>query len=399
MYYREKYCKAVLEARNHHRLILLSGIRFSGKKETLGEIARRLRQDKPPVRIVHIHEGSQCPNGTALLQEARSLGVGASALLIDCADSIESLIPALSRILETTGASIVLTGTRTSRLESALSENFPKECAVIRMRPFTYAEFLFSGNLSDTRETYERYLDLGGMTEALFPQSLASGELLPLVADSLILRDIIENNPVRNAAHIRALLELIAANPGQSLSARDISRHFSSRSLTISPQSALDYLVLCGKSRIVESIPLFDILKGRELDTSRVWYFADTGLMDVFVPDRSRAVREGKIETLVYLTLADEGWTIRRGRMERGSGMREDITFVCEREGKKAYIQYIPPSAGMSRMKQASKALLSVRDAWPKIIVGMNETSQSDSGLWNISERELILHGLTLLEI
>lgn len=213
-------------------------------------------------------------------------------------------------------------------------------------------------------------------------------------ADSFILTEILEPNSLRNPSHIRKLLEILCQSTGETLPAREVSTAFASERITISPQAALDYLAACQYSGIVISIPVWDISRKKLLDTGGVWYFSNTGLRQAFAKTQGRTDYDRIQETLVCMYLIHMGWTVYHGRIDAGKGEKDIITFVCEKNGKRIYLQMIGTETSESIRSRKRKALLRIRDAWPKYLIeGENEGSSSD-GIRSLHMRTLLTSGI-----
>jgi len=342
-----------------------------------------------------------CPGRAGLCRKAadrRSEGPGGrpSALFIDNADRIDGLAEALSGILRKYTVTVFLTGGSTPALESALVPAFSPAIAVVRVFPFSYREFLEAVGETDSRRMLELYCRSGGLPEGL---ALPSGDPAAVSlrisrANSFLLTEIIERASVRNPKHIRLLLELAASHTGEALPARQVCEAFAPGRVTISPQAVIDYLSLCRESGMLCSVPVLDIHRKKILDSGNVWYFGDAGLRSPFVRFPGPGEQDRARENLVYLQLAGEGWTVYRGRVALDSASREDISFVCEKEGKRIYLQMMGSSVTAAERIRRHAALLAVRDAWPKFVVDAENEGIDGAGVRTVFLRDLLRDGI-----
>lgn len=392
---REQYRKRIIDARAASRIILLTGLRGAGKSTLLAETARALREERPPLRILQTGAHDEIETGRDLLEHTRGLGVGPSALFIDNADRIAGAGEALAEIIENYEVTVFITGRRTAGVERALRETFaPAVLSVIRINPLGYGDFLSAWGLADSRAALDLYCRAGGLPRSLIvdPASPDAREFTRALADSFLLTEIIESAAIRNPAQFRALLSVVARSAGESLSARQICAAFAAERVTISPQAALDYLALCAESGILAPVRIFDIRARRDIDSASAWYFGDAGLRSAFVPRDTAADLARAEENLAWLRLVDDGWTVRRGRIASGS-FREDVTFVCDRADRRAYVQIIANAATAGERERKRAALLSIRDAWPRYLAAPDSLDASD-GIRELHIRDLLLNGL-----
>lgn len=399
---RVKFLDAMRELRKNHRVILITGFSGSGKSSLLAAVAREIRNEKPPVRIVQTGSGGAPLTGEQLQSDARALGAGVSALFVDNAETVEELGALLLEIILKYQTTVFVTGKNTVPLEAKLGSAPRLEMAILRVGPFSYGEFLAFHGLPDSRKSFELYARTGGLPETgiTTPESTEMASFLEYRANSFLLVGIIERRQVRNPGHLRKLLELVALSTGEALPARTVCEAFAADRMTISPQAVLDYFGFCRESGILVPVPVYDINRKKALDTGNVWYFADNGLRSAFLGNQEYSGRQGSaemdraVENLVFLHLSEAGWNIAQGRVECGRQTREKISFVCEKDGKKLYVQTSGNSATAGDRLRKRLALLAVRDAWPKYIIDADSEGLTEEGIRQVYVREFLLAGL-----
>lgn len=373
-------------------VILLAGLRGSGKSLLLATLVRNLRGEKPPVRIVRLDGESGVENGRQLLEAARALGVGPSALCIDNADGIEDLDSTIGKIVRNYTVTVFITGRKTVLLERMLRETFGTGLGVVRITPFSYREFLEAFDKKDSRRSLEQYSRTGGLpttglsgygpsvTGLPEPETEGMGAFLEMRANSFILTEIVEEHAIRNPAHLRLLLKLVARSAGEVLSARTVAGALSAQRTTISPQAVLDYLDFCREAGLLFSLSVLDLDRKKPVDAGLAWYFADVGLRTAFVTRESPANFDHALENLAVIHLVSEGWTVFRGRVDIDSRTKAAISFVCERNDKRMYVQMTGNEDSYGEKLRKRGALLAVRDAWPKYIVDAEGAPADGSG-------------------
>jgi len=340
--------------------------------------------------------------GRDLLRAAHALGAGPSVLILDDAERIDGLGPALAEIVKNYAVTAFVAGRRSGRLRAALEPVLAAQggFATVPIPPLSYAEFLRAWSLQDQRVSMELYAACGGLPQSLVidPRSPDAATFSLLRANSFILTEIIEPASVRNPAQFRALLALVARSGGEALSARAISDAFAADRSTLSPQAALDYLSLCEESGILVRTQTLDLAKGRTIEGADGWYFADSGLRSAFAGTFAKPARAEPARTdlaraedaLAFLRLVDDGWTVRRGRVGSGKRAKEEIRFVCDRDGKRAYVQLVPPTAQAAERLRRHEALLAVRDAWPRYLIGSDSGDNTADGVRTLTVRALV---------
>lgn len=384
--------KRVLESRKTHRIILIGGLPGTGTQEFLASVTHELKSEKPPVRIVFFHHDDT--TGTRdILQQARALGVGPSVFVMENADKVSGLAEALDRIVSEYSATVFITARHEKVLETELRPIFGKLLNVLRLPPLSYPEFLEAVNLRDSMQSLELYAENGGLIHhaLLPPDSPDRFTLLRFRAHSFILEEIIERYTVRNPRALRELLRFVARHSGESFSSRQIQEAFASRHITISPQAVLDYLGYCAESGILVPVPVYDLNRKKTLDSGMSWYFGDSGLRCAFTDREHPGAFDRAIANLLFLYLVDSGWDVQQGRILRSNGNRDDISLICNRAGERLYFQIAGSTATAEELLRRRSALLSIRDGWPKYMIGAYGGEKPADGIRYLSARDLLM--------
>lgn len=397
---RTKYLERIADVRKTHRIILLTGLHGSGKTDVLDAASRMLKEEKPPLRILHISPDENVTSGQELLSAAKALGARNSALFLDNADFIADLPEALSEILANYATTIFITGRNANILETVLSPIFgqtgTRELAIIRIGALSYTDFLYAWDIPESRESLDLYCRTGGLPQSMMidPRSPDARTFSFIRADAFILTELVEPAAIRNPGHLRKLLALAARSIGETLPARQVCAAFAAERITISPQAALDYLSLCAGSGILIPVPVLDLDKKKILDSANIWYFGDTGLRSAFIQRETPANLARAKENLAFLRLVDDGWTVFHGRVGYGKQLKEDVSFVCERNGKRVYVQIINSVATSGERLRKREALLAIHDVWPRYLVDPDPNEEDKDGIIMLDIRELLVSGI-----
>lgn len=400
---REKYLIKALEWGKTRQIVLLSGLRGSGKTSLLTDIARSLRRDKPPVRVVEVRGGETITSDIELLDAAHALGAGVSALIVDNAELIDNLLSALREIHKKYKTTVYLSGQKTVILEDLVDQCTSLSCEILRIHPFSYKEFLEHQTLPESRSSFMHYLSCGGLPQSLILPCTSehSFTVRRISADSFLLGNIIERFSVRNPFVMRLLLEKMVKTQGAQISTRTISESFAARRITVSNQTVIEYLEYCRLSGLLEQVPVIDCKTGKIIEAGSSWYFMDNGLRSAFASgvntadiSLKKADTEKAFENALYIRLLDEGYSVVKGRAAKGKDFLEYISFVCTKNNKKIYLQISPFAAGASAQIRKRQALLAVRDAWPKYLIGEEDESVQGDGIISLSVRKILYEGI-----
>ncbi|HUX20656.1 MAG TPA: ATP-binding protein [Spirochaetia bacterium] len=376
------------------RLIkILTGQRRVGKSSILRNLVSIYGEEQPEIRLVFIDkelsEWDRIHDAASLEQAASSKGGERVALFIDEAQEIPGFERAI-RSLATDGLhDIWVTGSNARLLSGDIATLFAGRTATLRIRALDYGEFLRFHAREDSDESLALYLRYGGLP---FLRNLrladeTAFEYLHGVFDAIVLKDLVQRHGVRNPAILARIVEFLADTIGSPVSARNVANYLKSKGIDASPQTILDYFGHLTDAYGINRVRAEDLQGKRLLESGDKYYFEDLGLRSVARGFDQRDI--GKIvENAVYLKLAAEGWEINSGR----AGDRE-IDFVCERAGKRIYVQatYLVPD-GPTRVREFG-SLLALRDAWPRFVVSMDPIRADQEGVRHLSLREFLLHG------
>lgn len=388
---RPRYLERVKPFAGTALIKLITGQRRVGKSCILRLLAERLKEERPDMPVVYIDkelsrwEGVR--SGAELEAEAQAaLGSGKVALFIDEAQEIPGFDKALRSLAAEGRHDIYVTGSNSQLLSGEIASLFAGRTATLRVHPLSYDEFLTFHGRADSDDSLGLYLRYGGLP---FLRNLALEddtvlEYLGGVFDSIVLKDIVQRHGVRNPAILSRLVEFLADSIGSPTSARNMANYLKSRGVEVSPQSVLDYLSHLEESFVLRRVKPEDLAGKRILEGGDKYYFEDLGLRTAVRGFSQREIVK-VVENAVFLRLELDGWTVRSGRV----GARE-IDFVCDKGGERIYVQASYLLADEATREREFGALLSIEDAWPKLVVSMDPLLADERGVRHLSLRRFL---------
>jgi uncharacterized protein len=131
---------------------------------------------------------------------------------------------------------IYLTGSNSYMLSSELATLLSGRYVEIKMLPLSFKEFLdFSTIKTDASQTviekqFDRFFRYGGLPAvALYDEDeTLTNELLIGIYNTVVMKDIIQKNNVRDPALLDSLIRFLAANVGNIVSSKKISDYLTS---------------------------------------------------------------------------------------------------------------------------------------------------------------------------
>ncbi len=395
----------IAEALNSSKITVITGLPGSGKSACLQKIMLLLRDRQPPVKILYINpEESRWTHITGYSELAASLkgfGIGSSALFIDNADRISGFEEALIPLAEETSLKIFISGKNSGLILKKVQKLSLREVQEIRIHPMDYHSFLKYRKTRHSITALHAFLCTGGLPRILAFPGADSLDYLEKCTDSILLNEIIEPVRVRDPRQYRSFLQAMTYYSGQAVSTRMICRWFEQRQMTVSPQTVLDFLTISEEANLLISIPVRNIAEKKNVQGSRVWYFADVGIRSVCGKygvrktgaDEDENERNRALENAVFLLLVDCGFQVSRGRLETAKkNTSSQLTFLCHKNNIFTYLQFCASSFPDSTRYSLKNTLLGIQDGWEKILVDTDSLPVDGDGIRTVSFADLKAH-------
>ncbi len=340
--------------------------------QIMDEIARQ----GPETSILYInkelHDFWDLRTGEDLYRYARAhkKNDGMTALLIDEIQEIEHFEDPLRSLLAEGGWDIYCTGSNAELLSGELATYLAGRHIEIEIHPLSYREFLQFHKLENTVESLNNYLRFGGLpylasiglTEAVVLEYLKN------VQSSILLKDVVAREKIRQIDFLETLLEYLADNVGNLFSATSISKYLKSQRISVPVPTILSYLRALERAFIIRKARRTDIRGMKIFEVGEKYYFEDLGLRNILLGSMGPTEIGKLIENAVYLHLIERGFRVTIGWLDG-----YEIDFVAEKNDKKIYVQAAYLIVNEDTKKREYGNLERVDDNYPKYVVSMDE--------------------------
>jgi uncharacterized protein len=378
---------------------VLTGQRRVGKSYILYQLMDEIAKREPKTHIVYInkelHEFRELRDGDELYRyvSARLKVDAPNALFIDEIQEIKGFEHALRSLLAEGRCDIFCTGSNAELLSGDLATQLAGRHIEIQVHPLSYAEFLRFHGLESSTDSLASYLRFGGLPylSAIGLDEAVALEYLDNVHASILLRDVVAREKIRNVEFLETLLEYVAENVGNLFSANNISKYLKSQRIAMPVPTILSYLAALQRAFIIRRARRADIKGMRLFEVGDKYYFEDLGLRNE-ARGRAGPLEQGRlVENAVYLRLVERGFEVRVGWLD---GL--EIDFVAEKAGRKIYVQaaYLIPDEATAAREFGN--LERIDDNYPKYVVAMDETiGETDvRGIRQLKLRDFLLMDL-----
>lgn len=288
---------------------------------------------------------------------------------------------------------ILITGSNSQMLSSELSTLIGGRYQEINIQSLCYTEFLVFHNLEDSDESLWKYINYGGLP-GLIQVGIDNDEFIweyiNGVFHTVVLKDIVERQSVRNLTFLNRLLRYFADTIGKLTSINNISRFMKSQGVDIAVKSISSYLSYYKDAYLLSTVERFDIHGKRILESNEKIYFGDLGLRNFISGGEREGDIEKVIENIVYLQLTRMGYNITVGQLKAG-----EVDFVCTKPNERIYVQVSYLIATKETEEREFGALSSINDNYPKYVISMTPLiKRSDKdGIIHIGLRNFLKNG------
>ena len=165
-------------------------------------------------------------------------------LFIDEVQEIASFERSLRSLLAKNTCDIYCTGSNANMLSGELATHLSGRYVTFHIHSLNYQEFLQFHGLENSFESMLKYLKYGGMPflANLGLEDDTPFEYLRNVYSTILLKDVVARENIRNVSFLENLVAYLADNIGSLFSANNISKYLKSQKVGISPQLTINYL-------------------------------------------------------------------------------------------------------------------------------------------------------------
>jgi len=258
-------------------------------------------------------------------------------------------------------ADIYITGSNSRLLSGELATYIAGRYVSFVVYPFSLAEFKMAGE----NYTFDDYMQYGGMPflSSINFEPEMSKNYLQDVFNSVVLKDIVKRNKIRDVDLLERIISYALANVGKSFSATSISKFFKDERRTVAPETILNYLKACEEAYLLYRLKSQDINGKKMLRVNEKYYVVDHGLREAVVGSNLHST-ELILENIVGLELLRRGYKVCVGRVGE-----MEIDFVGEKDGDKLYVQVCYKLDCESTIVREFGSLLEVKDNYPKLVL------------------------------
>lgn len=396
---RKPYLDKIEQAFGKDTIIVLVGQRRIGKSYLL----RQLRDEKAKDgsnNIIFVDKEKKDFDAirdyrdlNAFIDEHRVEGK-TNYILVDEIQDIEEFERTVRSYREEPDTEIVITGSNSLMLSSELTTLIGGRYKEIYIQALSYNEFLTFHQLPDNDESLSEYINLGGLPglQKIGLDENDAREYQQDVLNTVLLKDVIMRNNIRNPVFLENLVRFLADNTGKIISANSISKFMRGQGQKITSTAVINYIKALCETYVIHKVSRYDIHGKRLFETNDKYYFEDNGIRNCLGGGNREGDIEKVMENVVYNHLVRLGYEVTVGQLQAS-----EIDFVCSKPtGERVYVQVAYIIADDATRQREFGNLRAINDNYPKYVISMTPlvNRNDDNGIIHLNLRKFLTEGL-----
>lgn len=315
-------------------------------------------------------------------------------ILVDEIQDIEEFEKSVRSYYEEPDIELVVTGSNSKMLSSDLSSIIGGRYKEIYIQALSYEEFMLFHRLADSDDTLAKYIQFGGLP-GLVKMGLDEQDAREYQTDvyhTVLLKDVIMRNKIRNVPFLENLVRFLADNTGKIISANSIAKYMKSQGESVTSTVIINYTKFLCDAYLLHKVNRYDIHGKKLFESNDKFYFEDNGLRNTLAGGSREGDIEKVIENIIYNHLIRLGYEVTVGQLQAG-----EIDFVCNKpEGQRIYVQASYIIGEEATREREFGNLRAIKDNYPKYVISMTPlVGRLDSdGITHLQLRRFLTEGL-----
>lgn len=315
-------------------------------------------------------------------------------ILIDEVQDIDGFEKSIRSYYEEPDVELIVTGSNSNMLSSDLANKIGGRYKEIFVQALSYEEFMEFHDLPDSDDTLAKYIQFGGLPglKKIGLDEQDAREYQMDIYSTVLLKDVIRRNNIRNVTFLENLAHFIADNAGKMCSANSIAKYMRSQGENITSSAIINYARYLCESYMIQKVNRYDIHGKKIFESNEKYYFEDNGIRNALVGGSRERDIEKVIENIIYNHLVRLGYDVMIGQLQVG-----EIDFVCTKpQGERIYMQAAYIIADNNTYEREFGNLRAIKDNYPKYVISMTPlvTKSDDNGITHLHLRKFLTEGI-----
>ena len=306
-------------------------------------------------------------------------------IFLDEIQTLENFEKAVDGLYIKNNVNLYITGSNSYMLSGELATYLTGRYMQVHMLPLSFKEYLEYYGENNENQQYNTYIKNGG-----FPYLINLNEdselirnYLEGVYNTIILKDVVSKNNIKDTMILDSITKFIFDNIGQLVSTNKIANTLASNNRKCSVNTVESYINNLLDSYIIYKISRYDI-KGKEyLKTGYKYYVCDLGLRNYLLG----SIKDyGSIlENIIFLELKRRNYDIYIGKHDDNK-----IDFVIKNNEGIKYIQVALSVRDEKTLERELTPLKNINDNYPKYIITLDYDNVDYDGIKQINALDFL---------
>ena len=301
-------------------------------------------------------------------------------ILLDEIQEVKGWEKAINSFLVDLDVDIYITGSNANLLSSELATYIAGRYIEIKIYPLSFQEYIdfASENNKDNPltldEYFNQYLNFGGLP-GIHILNYNKEEIYQYLADvynSILLRDVIARNNIRDIELLERVVLYIMDNIGNTFSAKSISDFLKNQGRKLGIETIYNYLKALENAFIISKVQRYDIKGKNILEIQEKYYLSDLGFRHAKLGYQSNDI-SGYLENILFLELLRRKYKVNIGKQDN-----KEIDFVANLRDENLYLQISYLLASPETIEREFSPLKSIKDNYPKMVLSMDNLPESN---------------------
>lgn len=392
---RPTYLQQLIDVMNTPDIKVITGIRRSGKSKLMDafiDYVKKQSENNNVIRIkLNLKEFESLKNGDALYYyiDQHYSADKENFVFVDEIQLCTGFETVINSLYEEERFNIFLTGSNAFLLSSDLATLFGGRVFEISMFPFSFSEYLSYYPQNDIDKAFDNYVSVGGMAGSyLYSNQNDARKYLANIVRTTITKDIVKKFKIENEDLLNMIADYLMDNVGNKTSIRNIANALTSNTYKTNDKTCGTYIDYLCRSFLFYPFKRYDVKGKRYLESDKKYYLADLSFRYAIIGTKN-ADYGHLYENIVAIELLRRGYEVYVGQLGE-----KEVDFVAIKDGFKTYIQVCDDMSRPETQKRELAPLLSIKDAYPKIIIARTKHPESqiegvriiDIARWLISQ-------------
>lgn len=378
LYKRELYLKKIRGFYNDTETIkVITGIRRCGKSSLLDTIIDELKEqgvkDKDIIEIKldkRPNKNIKTPDQLDKLIESYILDADFKYIFLDEIQNVKGFEEVIEGYRNEQKYSIFITGSNSYLLSGELVTKLTGRKIEIEMLPLNFYEYVdmkrhLNIMVKDSMyDEFEQYIREGGFPGALKYNNEQDRKIyVQNILDDIFIKDIKENQKIKNSEIFKNIQRYIINNFGSMLSASSIQKYYESININIDVRTIEKYIQLLCDAKIIYPCESFDIKSKMSLSGEKKYYLSDLSIY--FLYNTDNRINYGPVlENILHNYLISKDYNLSVGKIGK-----LEVDFIARYQNDNYfYIQVSKNIDDEKTVEREYRPFYEIKDMYPRYL-------------------------------